>query len=479
MAHAISFLIISVVALVSVAEALGPQSDPDVGSSPHTIIPLDREAVPVVKNGKTVSHKIAYHGKILIGSGPADQRQSFSVVFDTGSGHIVVPSKDCKDATCLKHRHYDVTKSTGAVPINADGSLVPDDELCDQVTIGYGTGTVLGELARESVCLGPAGVGGGFLAAKDDNRSCAKVSIVMAVEMSAEPFNSFSFDGVFGLGLDSLALMPEFSFVGQMMQTTEKTSKHKPQFAVFLSDGEDGQQSEIAFGGHDSKRLDGSLSWTSVTSPKLGYWQVKISSIQIGGTEFKSCKKGKCRAIVDTGTSHVGIPDQFSDTFQDAMTSLAGSTTDDCRAATAPNISITIDGFTLTIGPKDYMRPQPLMKRRNGKTKAIADSASKDLTPTCTPRIMPVSLKAPLGPNLFILGEPILRRYYTVFDREGPRIGFGLAKKKARVTMEAAMEVVEPLEPLDGEDDGLVAGESQNQQIYLMQFTLTVEVDDI
>merc|ERR1719331_3674234 len=45
----------------------------------------------------------------------------------------------------------------------------------------------------------------------------------------------------------------------------------------------------------------------------------------------------------------------------------------------------------------------------------------------CRPRLMPVNMPAPLGPNLFILGEPVLHRYYSVFDWAGPRIGLSVA----------------------------------------------------
>ena len=48
----------------------------------------------------------------------------------------------------------------------------------------------------------------------------------------------------------------------------------------------------------------------------------------------------------------------------------------------------------------------------------------------CRPRLMPVNMPAPLGPNLFILGEPVLHKYYTVFDWAGPKIGFGVANTK-------------------------------------------------
>ena len=98
------------------------------------------------------------------------------------------------------HRRYNASTSSSALAINVDGTAVPEDELCDQVTIGYGTGTITGEFVREQVCPG------------GNPDACMEVSIVSAVEMSAQPFSSFNFDGIFGLALDSLALSPEFSF---------------------------------------------------------------------------------------------------------------------------------------------------------------------------------------------------------------------------------------------------------------------------
>merc|ERR1719197_1176196 len=48
----------------------------------------------------------------------------------------------------------------------------------------------------------------------------------------------------------------------------------------------------------------------------------------------------------------------------------------------------------------------------------------------CQPRVMPVNMKKPLGPNLFILGEPVLHRYYTVYDWHSKQVGFGLANSR-------------------------------------------------
>jgi len=45
----------------------------------------------------------------------------------------------------------------------------------------------------------------------------------------------------------------------------------------------------------------------------------------------------------------------------------------------------------------------------------------------CRPRLMPVNLPEPVGPKLFILGEPVLHRYYTVYDWDQLQVGFSLA----------------------------------------------------
>jgi len=54
-------------------------------------------------------------------------------------------------------------------------------------------------------------------------------------------------------------------------------------------------------------------------------------------------------------------------------------------------------------------------------------TANRSLEVKCHPTFMPFDLPEPLGPKLFILGEPVLRKYYTVYDWEVKRVGFGLA----------------------------------------------------
>jgi len=439
------------------------------------LVPLSRETVPVLKDDKVVSLKTAYYGAVSIGGATA---QEFSVVFDTGSGHLVLPSLECESDTCKGHRRYNISKSPTAVPINADSTPVPEGELGDQVTIGFGTGSVTGEFVRESVCLGPlqaalesAGI------ERKQQKVCSSMSVVLAVEMSAQPFKSFKFDGIFGLGLDSLALSDQFSFFSRLSLQSSQSFSKLPHFGIFLSDGSHGEQSEIAVGGHNSDRLAGPLSWVPVALPKLGFWSVKIRSVHINGVDVGDCKSGGCNGIVDTGTSHLGVPSHLVNTFT-GLLSKTGSVGTDCRSVDAPQISININGFVLTLSPEDYMTAQPTDARDAQASVANstlpANVSSSTYERHCQPRVMPVSMKRPLGPNLYILGEPLLHRYYTVYDWQSKRIAFGLANKGKNSKQQALDDGTgrdEPLDPLE-----FLQEEDAGDRIYLMQVSLTVSL---
>merc|ERR1719149_286539 len=51
-----------------------------------------------------VSQKSVYFGSVSIGFPSA---QNFTVVFDTGSAHLVLPSVQCVSEACLAPRRYD------------------------------------------------------------------------------------------------------------------------------------------------------------------------------------------------------------------------------------------------------------------------------------------------------------------------------------------------------------------------------------
>jgi len=278
-----------------------------VDSFGHSV-PLKRQLIPLHAEGGIVQHKSAYYGTVSIGTPP----QVFDVVFDSGSGHLVVPSKLCKADTCKKHKAFKRKASSTAVDIEVDGTPVTPGEARDQIRVEYGTGEVVGEFVNDMVCLlqpsGEHALEGEPVSTQISdvdavNHACARARVVLAKEMTDEPFRRFKFDGVLGLGLEALSLNPEFNFFSQMSSGL----KMEPVFGVYLSQHDD-VHSEISFGGHNKARLDGPIRWAAVAAPEHGYWQVRIKRVFAGGEPIALCEDGSCQAILDTGTSILGVP---------------------------------------------------------------------------------------------------------------------------------------------------------------------------
>jgi len=354
-------------------------------------------------------HRTAYYGRVFLG---LPQPQEFTVVFDTGSAHFLVPSSKCKSEPCFHHNRYERNRSQSAVDIDHDGAVVhKDSDERDQVSIEFGTGEMNGEFAREVVCLTSRT---GELAENAlTHADCTRLRVVFATEMTSEPFMAFKFDGVLGLSLDSLALDPEFSFFGQM---TKLNPKMQPHFGVFISK-RDHLPSEISFGGHDQKRVSSDISWAPVLRPELGYWQIKLRKVIVGGEEVELCQSGDCAAIVDTGTSLLGVPRQVAQHMHWLLARKVPNNPDqlDCRSHAGPDIVFDLGDVQLSLGPEEYSRPAGLR---------IVNNQTNETQFVCRASLLPVDEGPSLSAKTWLLGEPVLRKYYTAFDWVHKKIGF-------------------------------------------------------
>lgn len=402
------------------------------------IVPLNKQHVPVKVKGKTVSHKTAYSGTIYVG---LPTPQQFEVVFDTGSGHLFLPSVTCEDAPCLKHRRYDGLLSASGVEINDDGSAVSAESSLerDSIAITYGTGEILGEFVSEFVCLGSplaAPEAKDAMMALNSSRQngarqagltnlpehCAEARVILASEMTKDPFSTFAFDGVMGLGLDTLAVNPEFHLLGQMT----KQRNLSPIFAVFLALDPDGV-SEVAFGGPDEQRSGGlPLQWAPVVSPELGYWRVKVYGLLIDNKPSAICGgEEECYAILDTGTSMLGVP---RDGLQGLLSSTARRPVEqrldqDCRRVPGPDMTFDLGSFSISLSAADYSRPAPSQIQSSGGAPSII----------CRASMLPVEMPQ-LGNKVFLFGEPVLKRYYTAYDGGASRVGFARAVQPSKAS---------------------------------------------
>jgi len=402
-------------------------------------VKLQRQQIPLHSIGGVMYHKSAYYGPIFVGGA---KPQRFDVVFDTGSGHLVLPSTMCHSETCRMHRRYRRRASPTAKDIDYDGTAVQSGQPRDQITVAFGTGEVTGVFVEDTVCLqgikaqpvGVPPVEASLMQSKfhatnktvvqESNASkeeaCIRLRTVAATEMTHEPFSSFEFDGVLGLGLPGLSQTPEFNFfnVATLSGAVQTNTSHL--FTVFLATS-DLEQSDITFGGMRMEHIaDGApkeLGWCDVVKPELGYWQLQVHAIRAGDTVLPYCQDGTCRAVVDTGTSLVGVPSDVAPFLRNALQHPQGPT-GGCHGP-GPELEFDLGNFSVVLRPEDYARPD--MPDDN-------DDEASDPSVDCVPMMMLMDLPEPLGPKLFILGEPVLQRYYTGFDSKNHRVGFALAK---------------------------------------------------
>jgi len=386
-----------------------PVSD-DPNATSIITIPLSKQYVPVVRQNRTVMHRTAYFGNIFVG---LPTKQKFNVIFDTGSAHLVLPSSNCKSQSCALHNKYNRSMSESAVDIDHDGTPVANaSDTRDEVDLEYGTGQLSGAFSREVVCL----QGKDEASQAMPNAACTTLRVVFATEMTDEPFMMFKFDGILGLGLEGLSLDSEFNFFGQM---TKLNKNMEPRFGFFLSE-DDRHASEISFGGPNPQRSSSEIQWVPVLHPHQGYWQLHLPRVLVGGEEVELCKTGGCIAIVDTGTSLLGVPRQLQQDMNWKLARKVSNSPDklDCRTHPGPDVVFDFESVKVTVGPDAYSRPSS-MKLILNKT-----NTSEVI---CRASLLPIDASPGLSAKTWILGEPVLRKYYTTFDWVRKQIGFSLA----------------------------------------------------
>lgn len=215
-----------------------------------------------------------YYGEIGIGTPP----QKFTVIFDTGSSNLWVPSSKCYfSIACWIHPKYKAKKSS---------TYAKNGEHC---AIQYGSGAVSGFLSQDNVEVGD-------LVIKDQ-------VFIEATKEGSLTFVVAQFDGLFGLGFQEISVAnvvpPWYNMVDQGL-VDEKV------FSFWLNRNPDAKEGgELVFGGVDTKHFEGKHTYVPIT--EKGYWQFEMDDFLIGGVSTGYCAGG-CAAIMDSGTSLLAGP---------------------------------------------------------------------------------------------------------------------------------------------------------------------------
>lgn len=310
-----------------------------------------------------------YYGEISLGA-PA---QKFQVIFDTGSSDLWVASSKC-DSSCGRHAKYDSSKSSS---YKVNGTAF---------NIEYGSGPVSGFESVDNLNMGG-------LIVKD--QIFAEVTDASGLGAA---YKLGKFDGILGLAFPVLSV----NHVPTCFQNVvEQGLVDNAEFSFYLGNNAPG---ELVLGGADPAHYFGSITWEPLKAAT--YWEIQMQDFQVGGKSFAT---GGCSAIVDSGTSLLTGPSESVAEIAKAIGAkeiIAGEYMVACDYDNLPNFDIVIGGNTYTLTPKDYLIPDGNL---------------------CLLGMMGLDIPRPTGP-LWILGDVLMRKYYTVFDTANKRVGFALAK---------------------------------------------------
>ena len=211
--------------------------------------------------------------------------------------------------------------------------------------------------------------------------------------------------------------MPIFSFLpGPMDEMISRKLLPEDIFSVFLSSVDNSSDSFFAFGEVDAAYFEPPLITVpfSPMQPELGYWATAVAYIAVGGVPQPGTDA--VIGVVDTGTSLIAGPPAVVN----PIIAQVNASADCSNLGSLPNITIAMNvsggalaEFVLT--PADYTVRTP-------------NAGGPD---SCACGLFAFDAGEGLLP-LWILGDPFIRTFYSVFDRANNQMQFARAKAPAK-----------------------------------------------
>jgi len=308
-----------------------------------------------------------YYGTIQMGTPAVD----FLALFDTGSSNLWLPASNCTNCASTKTKYNPAASST----YKANGT---------SFEIRYGTGSMTGFVCHDVLTIGDLQVEVDFAAATNEPGATFKVA---------------KFDGILGLGWPTIAV-DGITPVMQRMAAERVIDSYM--FGFYLQ-SDTSKTGKLTLGGYDKTKAP-QLSWVPVSQEN--YWSVNMQSMSFNGWVATNVTW----AIVDSGTSLLAGPsyDVTAIASRFGATSVGnGEYIVDCDA-TLPEMTVTLgsgsNSATLTVKGDD-------LRIKICRFIIICE---------CILAMAGIDLEKPL----WILGDVLMRDYYTVFDFGNAQVGF-------------------------------------------------------
>ncbi|KIJ40036.1 hypothetical protein M422DRAFT_257104 [Sphaerobolus stellatus SS14] len=318
---------------------------------------------------------VSYIASVGVGS-PATQ---FDLIVDTGSSNTWV------GATTK------FTKTSTTV------------QTANRVSVTYGSGSFSGTEFTDRVTL-----------------SSALVINNQSIGVASRSTGFTGVDGIIGIGpvdltLDTLspATNTEIPTVTDNLFSQGTIPSHLVAVSFEPTNSETITNGELTFGGTDSSKFTGSITFTPITgtSPASEFWGINQSVRYGTSTNILSSTAG----IVDTGTTLILLASNAITAYQKANGAVLDNTTGLLRLTTAQfanlqSLFFTIGGTTFELTANAQAWPRNLNADIGGTANNVY--------------LIVGSIGTPSGEGLdFINGQTFLERFYSVFDTANKRVG--------------------------------------------------------
>jgi hypothetical protein len=315
------------------------------------------------------------------------------VAWDTGSVDLLLPGVGC--TTCIGHTLFDPSKSSTYSPLPGTKSQAYYSTGVDSIPFSVPEGES-GIVVHDKISFG--------------NLSVASQGFIL-VSKSAAALNKMPVDGILGIGAPNVTGIGQTPWYWNLYYSGQLAS---PIYSFYTPAGDiDG--AEITLGGIDPTKHVGAIPYTKLQSSRGGY-TLDQTGFYVNGKLLS--KAGS--AILDTGTAFLQTPSYAVAKELYAAISPNITQIDPAGAWGAPcdELDAVAAEFTVTLGPA--AAPLNVTVPKEGFN--LGEYPGQ-------PGICQAVFNNPLGTvsvgNIWLLGSPLLKQYYTVWDGVDNKVGWG------------------------------------------------------
>lgn len=342
---------------------LGIKKLPVRRDNSYTIVEANTPTLPTSAPLDQDGNDYSYFAMVEVGS----QKEQMWLVLDTGSPSSWVFSSDCTSSVCTSHNVFDTDDSTSYYSNSST------------ITVGYGSGTIKGDLGQDTLSIADMDV---------------TLTFGQATSASSA-FASYPIDGILGLGRSGTAGWTIPSFMDAVAQGGYLTSNIVGFHLSRAAD--DAKTGEVNFGQLDTTKFIGNISYTTTDSD---IWSIPLDDAYVNGV---ACSFSGKSATIDTGTTYLLIPpDDATTLFAMVPSSKKSGDNYIIPCDSTATIELEFSGIKYSISPKDYIGASST----NGCVSTIVGYQSS-------------------GSDQWLVGDVFLKNVYSVFDFDNGQVGFG------------------------------------------------------